>query len=92
MLRIAATICLLVLSAACAHLPRAELQAYREAFDAVNSAAEPLITDYAVNERAVRRKQREEDSSFVRSGYFSEFEPADVALGDLPLALASPRR
>jgi hypothetical protein len=43
---------LLVLSAACAQVPKPQLQAYSEAFQAVQTAAGPMIADYAIGERA----------------------------------------
>jgi hypothetical protein len=79
MLRTAFAAGLLLLGTACAQLPRAELQAYRDSFAAAQSAAEPLLTDYAISERAARLARLEAETDFARSGYFAVFDPADAA-------------
>lgn len=70
------------LCSACAQLPRAELQAYRAAFQAAETAAEPMITDYAAAERAQRLARLQNPNSgrqFSRdTPYFVTFEPADA--------------
>ena len=54
MLRITVTSCLLLASAGCTQLPRAEFQAYRDSFAASQTAASSINADYAVAERAAR--------------------------------------
>jgi hypothetical protein len=70
---------LLLLATACDHLPRAELQAYSDSFAAAQTAAEPLITDYAIAERGARRARLQDELDFSRTGYFAVFSPADVS-------------
>lgn len=41
----------------CATIPKAELGAYNESFQAAQAAAKPIIADYAVAERAARQSQ-----------------------------------
>lgn len=88
MLRIAVSFCLLALSAACADLPRVELQAYRDSFQAARTAATPMIDDYAAAERAERLaalKAATVDPAgqiprFTdQAPYFATFEVADTA-------------
>jgi hypothetical protein len=47
-------VALLALASACTQIPKPELQAYSEAFQAAQSAAEPMIANYAAAERAMR--------------------------------------
>lgn len=77
MLRTVFAVCLLALSAACAQLPRAEFQAYRDSFQAAQTAADPLIADYGVAERAllVQRIRQDPQRTFARFGYFSDLQP-----------------
>jgi len=77
MFRTVIAACLLTLSAACTQLPRVEFQAYRDSFQAAQTAAEPLITDYAVAERALLLQAIRQDRgrTFARDGYFSDLQP-----------------
>jgi hypothetical protein len=75
-------IALAALSAACSTLPRAELQAYRDAFQAAESAAEPMIADYAAAERAQRLARLQHNRERLYSAenpYFPSFEPSTDA-------------
>jgi len=77
MLRIVVTVCMVVLSAACAQLPRAEFQAYRESVKAAQTAAEPMIADYAVAERAELLERMRTDSERAYDDYFPGFRISD---------------
>jgi hypothetical protein len=68
---------LLVLSAACAQVPKPQLQAYSEAFQAAQTAAAPVLESYAVSERAASRSELE--SRLAANKYFVEFTPDDAA-------------
>lgn len=95
MLRTAFALALAVLSSACAQLPRAELQAYRDAFAAAQTAAEPILTDYAVAERAARANRLEHRADFARTGFFAVFDPAEasaVSSISLPAGASALRR
>lgn len=80
MLRIAFAVCLLALSAACAQLPRAELQAYRDSFQAAQSASAPIMESYAARERAetIARLRRDRNIA-ADTDFFDEFKLADAA-------------
>ena len=69
---------LTALSAACAQLPRVEFQAYRDAVQAAQSAATPVIESYAARERASTLNQLKLQRNFATFGYFERFEPTDV--------------
>lgn len=64
--------------AACTSLPRAEFQAYREAFVAAETAAAPISENYAVRERAEWRRRLAETRSPL--GFFETFEAEDATL------------
>jgi hypothetical protein len=81
MLRNATILALLMLSAACAQLPRAEFQAYREAFSAAQTASAPILESYAVRERATTLADLRTQRNFETFGYFPEFQPGDVVAG-----------
>src|SRR4051812_42288544 len=89
-----AVMLLVMFAAACAQLPKPELQAYRDAFTAAQTAASPLIADYATAERATRQSLLETDDSrdFAARGYFSTFDVADAvafsSIGNPPGASA----
>ena len=86
MLRIAFTAGLLALAAACAQLPRAEFQAYRELVKVAQSAAEPMIADYAVAERAELLEKMRTDGQRAYDDYFPGFRTSDSdALSTLSL-------
>ena len=97
MARTIAIALLAALSAACVQLPRAELQAYRDAFTAAQTAATPLVADYAISERALRQSVLETDSArnFRQRSYFPTFEVSDAAalssIGSPPGAAALER-
>ena len=72
-------ILLSALCAACSSLPRAELQAYRDAFNAAETAAEPMIADYAAAERAQRLAALQNSESgrlfSPENPFFGTFDP-----------------
>jgi hypothetical protein len=71
--------CLLVLASACAQLPKAELQAYSDAFAATRSAAEPMLADYAIAERSVRLSVMKADADRSFDQFFPTFRQSDAA-------------
>jgi hypothetical protein len=83
MIRSIIALCLLVLASACTQLPKVELQSYRDAFQATQAAAQPIIADYAVAERAQRLRLLKSDSSGRQwtddTPYFATFSPGDTA-------------
>lgn len=81
MLKIAVTTALLLAGTACTQLPRPEFQAYRDSFQAAHVAADPLIAEYAVAERAdaLREIQRDPRRTYARDGYFSDLQLTDAA-------------
>ena len=77
----------LLLLGACASIPKAELGAYTESFQAVQSAAAPLLADYAVAERAARQAQLRRTSlvcdtppcpKLFEHGYYALFRIEDA--------------
>lgn len=79
MLKLAFSSLLLVLTAACTQLPRAELRAYSEAVIAARTAAEPIIADYAVAERGELLHDMQADRSRYTGDYFQNFRVEDRA-------------
>lgn len=78
--RVLLALSLSLLASACAQLPKAELHAYTDAFEATRSAADPLLADYATAERAERLVDMQEDPNRgYRRGFFPTFEVGDVA-------------
>lgn len=88
MLKRSIVILLAALSAACTSLPRAEFQAYRDAFQAAQAAAVPMAEAYAVNERAQNLNVLKGTDSFnSEREYFTAFDAsaaADAATIGLP--------
>src|SRR5687768_8901135 len=84
MLKRSILVVLALLSAACNTLPRAELQAYRDAFQAAQAAAEPIIADYAIGERAERLENLKAARGFTtQEPYFRTFVPGtETVRGD----------
>lgn len=70
----------LLFVAACSTLPNAELQAYRDAFEAGRSAAQPLLETYTVSERAAIAQQVERGPHYQKdqNGFFTDFDPAEA--------------
>jgi hypothetical protein len=79
MLRTLMAILVLTLASACAQLPKAELQAYSDAFAATRSAAEPMMADYAIAERSVRLGAMKADSARGFDQFFPTFKESDAA-------------
>ena len=73
-----AIIFLAVFSTACVQLPEVQFQAYRDAVQAAQTAATPVIESYAARERASALEVLQEDRNFETFGYFERFEPSDV--------------
>ena len=78
MLRNTSLIVLALLTAACTQLPRAEFQAYRDAFSAAQTASAPIMESYGVRERAATLDVLKEERDFSTYGYFDDFQPSDV--------------
>lgn len=82
MIRSFIVMCLLILASACTQLPKVELQSYRDAFQAAQAAAQPIIADYAVAERARELrilKSAESNRGYTADDpYFETFEPGDT--------------
>jgi hypothetical protein len=79
MIRTILALAALTLGGACAQLPKAQLQAYSDAFAATRTAAEPMLADYAVAERDVRLAVMEQDPDRHYDGFFPVFRPSDSA-------------
>jgi hypothetical protein len=82
LLRPALAAALLTLAPACTQLPKPELQAYSEAFQAAQTAATPVLENYAVRERADwrARLQDTKQRNFDTYKYFDTFELGDATM------------
>lgn len=78
MKRKAGVMVVLLLASGCAQLPKAELQAYSDAYQATRSAAEPMLADYAVAERDLRLAEMKRERDPANLGFFATFRPSDA--------------
>ena len=90
--RPALAVALLALAPACTQLPKPELNAYSDAFKAAQSAAEPMIANYAVAERALRLsvikneriKALDQNGNEIMVARFADGYASDFRLTDVP--------